>query len=118
MEIEIVYLDQTAALSFSPGEGYVWKPKELIISLITGTGTGSRRLEARHSIGGGPFNDLVDTGPQTGVSSTYTAGMSSVYGTIRYTDYQISSQDTLSILPTLISGDVYSVFIIVEEGPA
>jgi len=120
---------QTANASLSPSGVKKWKILGVFISLVAGTGVGTRsvRVSLRRN-GSAVGSEIANTGSQTTVSTTFygtgdVAAASSplVSNTVSLqwgAHPEVTLLDLIDITAVLISGDTFSYNIIVLEEDA
>ena len=120
----------TSQSDLLPPPGFKWRLLNGIISLTASATAGTRRVDCFQNffnLGIGPL--FVDTGSQTGINTTYygyylPTGTYSVVssGTSTISSFAerliFSEFDRISFNITLITGDVFTFYFLVEEVPA
>ena len=103
----------------SPPDGYIWKIEYAYISLKTGTGTGTRYFQLYMSgiLGNAGEMVIVNTGDQTGTSTTYveTAQLSNNGNVSLFSPLILDAEDVIGANITLVTGDTIAYDIQIDQ---
>lgn len=126
MSIRVINETLTASASYQPPYGRKWKVLMVLLTMVTGTGAGSRSIKlqvaADHFFNPNIGLLLAQIPTETGTSTDYAGGggpSPSGQGinnwTALYPDVIITAYDSLSAVITAISGDTFYVYASLDE---